>query len=67
MLENLNTFANLVQIASYQELLEQANNDDIMTELQHQNTDYLEQILNNQKTIIELLERIINVRFTKSE
>jgi hypothetical protein len=62
MLENLNTFANLVQIASYQELLEQANNDDIMTELQHQNKEFLEQILNNQKTIIELLERIINVR-----
>lgn len=62
MLENLNTFANLVQIASYQELLEQANNDDIMTELQHQNKEFLEQILNNQKTIIELLERIINAR-----
>ena len=61
-LEGLNTYANLIQIASYQELLEQANNDDIMTELQHQNTDYLEQILCNQKTIIKLLERIINDR-----
>ena len=67
MLENLNTFANLVQIASYQELLVQASNDDLFEELQKQNTVYLEQILNNQKTIIELLERIINVRFTKSK
>ena len=58
MLENLNTFANLVQIASYQELLEQANNDDIMTELQHQNNAYLEQILKNQAEIISRLERL---------
>lgn len=58
MLENLNTFANLVQIASYQELLEQANNDDIMTELQHQNTAFLEQILKNQAEILKRLERL---------
>ena len=55
MLENLNTFANLVQIASYQELLEQANNDDIMTELDRQNKVFLEQILKNQAEILELL------------
>ena len=60
MLSNLDTFANLVQIASYQEILEQANNNDIMTELQHQNKEYLEQIINNQKEIIERLERIEN-------
>ena len=66
MLEDLNTFANLVQIASYQELLEQANNDDIMTELQHQNTEYLEQIIKNQTLILERLERLENERFRKS-
>jgi hypothetical protein len=60
MLENLNTFANLVQIASYQELLEQANNDDLMEELQHQNKAYLEQILNMQKEILTKLERLEN-------
>lgn len=58
MLENLNTFANLVQIASYQELLVQANNDDLMEELQHQNKAYLEQILNMQKEILNELKRI---------
>jgi hypothetical protein len=58
MLENLNTFANLVQIASYQELLEQANNDDLMEELQHQNKAYLEQILNMQKEILNELKRL---------
>jgi hypothetical protein len=67
MLENLNTFANLVQIASYQELLEQANNDDLMEELQHQNKAYLEQILNMQKEILTRLERLENVRFSRSD
>ena len=67
MLENLNTFANLVQIASYQELLEQANNDDLMEELQHQNKAYLEEILNMQKEILTRLERLENVRFSRSD
>ena len=67
MLENLNTFANFIQIASYQELLEQANNDDIMAELQHQNTEYLEQILKNQTEILRRLERLENERLTKSD
>ena len=66
MLENLNTFANFIQIASYQELLEQANNDDIMEELQHQNKEFLEQILRNQAEIIARLERLENERITKS-
>jgi hypothetical protein len=66
MLENLNTFANLVQIASYQELLEQANNDDLMEELQHQNKAYLEEILIMQKEILTKLERLENVRFSRS-
>ena len=58
MLENLNTFANFVQIASYQELLEQATADDVLQELQHQNKAYLEQILNMQKEILTELKRI---------
>ena len=66
MLENLNTFANFIQILSYQELLEQANNDDLMEELQHQNKAYLEEILNMQKEILTRLERLENVRFSRS-
>ena len=62
MLENLNTFANFVQIASYQELLQQASNDDLFEELQHQNKVYLEEILKNQKLIIQLLGEIKNER-----
>lgn len=60
MLSNLDTFANFIQILSYQELLEQANNDDLMEELQHQNKAYLEQILNMQKEILTRLERLEN-------
>jgi hypothetical protein len=60
MLENLNTFANFIQILSYQELLEQATADDVLQELQHQNKAYLEQILNMQKEILTKLERLEN-------
>jgi hypothetical protein len=66
MLENLNTFANFVQIASYQELLQQASNDDLFNELQKQNEIYLKQILNNQTEILRRLERLENERFRKS-
>ena len=66
MLSNLNTFANLIQILSYQELLEQATADDILQELQHQNKDYLQEILNKQTEIIKRLERLENVRYRES-
>ena len=61
-LDGLNFYANVLQIASYQELLNQANNDDIMTELQHQNKAYLEEIIKNQAEIIKRLERLENER-----
>lgn len=60
MLSNLDTFANFIQILSYQELLEQATADDVLQELQHQNKAYLEQILNMQKEILTKLERLEN-------
>ena len=63
-LDGLNFYANILQIASYQELLQQANNNDILQELQHQNNEYLEKILQNQALIIQRLERLENnVRF----
>lgn len=67
MLSNLDTFANFIQILSYQELLEQATADDVLQELQHQNKAYLEQILNMQKEILTRLERLENERFGKSD
>jgi hypothetical protein len=66
MLSNLDTFANFIQILSYEELLEQATADDVLQELQHQNKAYLEQILNMQKEILTRLERLENVRFSRS-
>lgn len=62
-LDGLNFYANILQIASYEELLKQANNDDIMQELDHQNQAYLEQILRNQAEILKRLERLENARF----
>ena len=66
MLSNLDTFANFIQILSYQELLEQATADDVLQELQHQNKAYLEQILNMQKEILTRLERLENERTIKT-
>ena len=60
MLSNLDTFANFIQILSYQELLEQATADDVLQELQHQNKAYLEEILNMQKEILKKIERLEN-------
>jgi hypothetical protein len=60
MLSNLDTFANFIQILSYQELLEQATADDVLQELQHQNKAYLEEILNMQKEILTKIERLEN-------
>lgn len=60
MLSNLDTFANFIQILSYQELLEQATADDVLQELQHQNKAYLEEIVNMQKEILTRLERLEN-------
>ena len=64
-LDGLNFYANILQIASYQELLNQANNDDIMTELQHQNKAYLEEIIKNQTEILKRLERLEDERFKR--
>lgn len=66
MLSNLDTFANFIQILSYQELLQQATADDVLQELQHQNKAYLEQILNMQKEILTKLERLENERTIKT-
>ena len=61
-LDGLNFYANILQIASYEQLLKQADNDDIMTELDHQNKAYLEQIIKTQAEIINRLERLENER-----
>jgi len=59
-LDGLNFYANILQVASYEQLLKQANNDDILRELKRQNEQYLEKILSNQAEILSRLERIEN-------
>lgn len=60
VLDGLNCYANILQIASYEQILKQANNDDILRELKHQNKEFLEKILNNQTEILKRLERLEN-------
>ena len=61
-LDGLNFYANILQIASYEELLNQANNNDILRKLEDQDKEYLEKILQNQALILDRLERLENVQ-----
>lgn len=48
----------MMQVANYQELKSQASTDDIFTELQKQDQEYLSRILENQKKILEKLNTL---------
>ena len=52
----MNNVALLLQALSVQILLEDYNNGDLMNELQHQNSDYLEKIIKQNEEIIDLLK-----------
>lgn len=56
--ENLNFIANLAQLFSLALLLQDATNNDLMRELQHQNKEYLETIIKNQEEILTILKNI---------
>lgn len=51
-IENLSL---VLQIISLELLFKDYNNSDLMQELQHQNRDYLEKIIEQNKQIIDLL------------
>lgn len=57
---NLNTLANILQVANYEMLLKDANNNDLLRFLEHQDKDLLEKIIQQNEIIIqqnsELLE-----------
>ena len=53
----LNVIANLCQLESYEILLHDANNSDLLDYLKHQDNDLLETIIKQNEKIIELLER----------
>lgn len=60
----LNVVANFAQLESYEMLLKDANNNDLLNYLRHQDKDWLnkivdqnETIINQNQTIIELLKK----------
>lgn len=57
----LSVIANCCQIESYEMLLADANNNQLMTFLQHQDEDYLKTIISQNKKIIEQNEQIIGL------
>ncbi len=52
----LSVVANMCQLESYEMLLKDAKNNELMQYLQHQDTDYLETIIAQNKQIIDLLK-----------
>ena len=55
---NLATAADFAQFYSLYLLLKDASNSDLMRELQHQNTDYLEEILKRLDKLEKTIENI---------
>lgn len=57
MNNNLDKGSFLLQLYSLLIIIKDFNNSDLMNELQHQNQDYLQKILINQKEILTLLRK----------
>ena len=54
----LSRIANILQIGSFLMNAEQLQNEDIMDALDYQNSNYLDFIIDSQKTILKKLENI---------
>lgn len=54
-LDILSIISFAMQVKNYQELRAQATTDDIFNELQKQDREYLDQIIENQRVILEKL------------
>jgi hypothetical protein len=52
----LSVVANMCQLESYEMLIKDAKNNELMQYLQHQDTDYLETIIDQNRQIIRLLK-----------
>lgn len=55
-LDALTIFSVILQIMGYQQNLEQTTNDALLSELQRQDSEYLDRIIENQNRILELLQ-----------
>ena len=53
----LGVVANICQLESYEMLIRDSKNSDLMNYLMHQDNDYLQQIIEQNKKIIQLLEK----------
>lgn len=58
LLDVLTILSFWMQLSNYRELKAQASTDDIFTELQKQDREYLSRILENQEKIIEKLNTL---------
>lgn len=54
----LGIIANILQIENYNLLLKDKTNNEIMKELQNQDTNYLEKIVEQNEEIIEMLKKL---------
>ena len=59
--DNLNTLANILQIANYEMLLKDANNNDLLRFLEHQDKDLLDKIIEQNETIIKQNTEILEL------
>lgn len=57
-LDFLTIFSVGLQVSGYEQNLKQASTDDLMRELQKQDSEYLRKILENQKEIMSILSKI---------
>ena len=58
-LNNLNTLANILQVANYEMLLKDANNNDLLKFLEHQDNDLLDKIIKQNQIIIQQNNEIL--------
>ena len=56
LMDKLDKAADIAQFISLMLLLNDATNNDLMRELQHQNQEYFEEIIRNQREILSLLK-----------
>lgn len=57
----LSNFANILQLANFSMLLEDANNNDLLKYLQHQDNDLLAKIIEQNEVIIEQNKKLLKL------
>ena len=60
-LDKLDAFANMLQLANFAMLVEDANNNDLLKYLQHQDNDLLTKIIQQNEEIIKQNEEILDL------